>query len=56
MAPPAFRAEEFRIHPDQDAAYATLEQAALEGRKPQQGNLEGLPGGSFDAEPRPLVG
>lgn len=37
MAPPAFRAEEFRIHPDHDAAYAALEHAAAKGRKPQQG-------------------
>lgn len=37
MPPPAFRAETFRIHPDQDATYAALEQAALDGVKPQQG-------------------
>lgn len=37
MSPPAFKAETFRIHPDQDASYAALQQAAADGTKPQQG-------------------
>jgi mRNA-degrading endonuclease RelE of RelBE toxin-antitoxin system len=36
MPPPAFKADEFRIHPDHDAAYRVLEDAAKKGQKPQQ--------------------
>lgn len=37
MPPPSFKADEFRIHPDHDAAYRALEDAAAQGLKPQQG-------------------
>jgi hypothetical protein len=37
MAPPGFRPTAIFIHPDVDADYAALEQAAAAGDKPQQG-------------------
>lgn len=56
MPPPAFKADAFRIHPDHDAAYAVLEEAAGRGSKPQQGIWKRFQAARFMLNQDPLWG